>query len=131
MNQGLRMFDRDARLILCNDRYIQMYGLSSAVVKRGCTLRAMLEHRADTGSFSADTRNSIGELRPQLARGQTNNVAVELADGSVIAIVNSAMDGGGWVASHEDVTERRQAERERDRNRAFLDPAIENVPAAI
>jgi diguanylate cyclase (GGDEF)-like protein/PAS domain S-box-containing protein len=131
MNQGLCMFDSNARLILCNDRYIQMYSLSRAIVKRGCTLRAMLEHRKQTQTFSGDPDRYILELREQLARGQTIRTTVELADGRVIAIVNSAMLGGGWVATHEDITERRRAEKERDRNQAFLDLVVENVPAAI
>jgi diguanylate cyclase (GGDEF)-like protein/PAS domain S-box-containing protein len=131
MNQGLCMFDSNARLILCNDRYFEMYRLSRAVVKPGCTLRAMLGHRGDSGTFSGDPDRYVADLRKQLARGQTVSVTVELADGRVIAIVNSLMEGGGWVATHEDITERRRAERERDRNRAFLDLVVENVPAAI
>jgi diguanylate cyclase (GGDEF)-like protein/PAS domain S-box-containing protein len=131
MNQGLCMFDSNARLILCNDRYIQLYGLSRAAVKRGSTLRAMLEHRTKTGTFSGDPGTYIVDLLAQLARGQTIRATVELADGRVVAIVNSPMDGGGWVATHEDITERRRAEKERDRNQAFLDLVVENVPAAI
>jgi diguanylate cyclase (GGDEF)-like protein/PAS domain S-box-containing protein len=131
MNQGLCMFDSNARLILCNDRYIQLYGLSRAAVKRGSTLRAMLEHRMKTGTFSGDPGTYIVDLCAQLARGETIRATVELADGRVIAIVNSPMEGGGWVATHEDITERRRAEKERDRNQAFLDLVVENVPAAI
>jgi diguanylate cyclase (GGDEF)-like protein/PAS domain S-box-containing protein len=131
MNQGLCMFDCNARLILCNDRYIEMYRLSRAVVKQGCTLRAMLDHRRDSGTFSGDPDRYIVDLRAQLARGQTASVTVELADGRVIAVVNSLMEAGGWVATHEDITERRRAERQRDRNQAFLDLVVENVPAAI
>ena len=41
------------------------------------------------------------------------------------------MEGGGWVATYEDVTEQRRTERDRDRNRAFLDLIIDNVPSAI
>jgi len=131
MNQGLCMFDAHAQLILCNDRYIQMYGLSRAVVTRGCSLRAMLDHRIATGTFSGDPDHYVIDLRAQLARGQTVRAVVEVADGRVIAIVNSPMQGGGWVATHEDITERRRAEKERDRNQAFLDLVVENVPAAI
>jgi diguanylate cyclase (GGDEF)-like protein/PAS domain S-box-containing protein len=131
MNQGLCMFDSNACLILCNDRYVEMYRLSRAVVKPGCTLRAMLGHRRDSGTFSGDPDRYVTDLRAQLARGKTASVTVELADGRVIAIVNSLMEAGGWVATHEDITERRRAERERDRNRALLDLVVENVPAAI
>src|SRR5262249_45239547 len=52
-------------------------------------------------------------------------------DRRIVEVVNHPMRGGGWVATHEDITERRRAEQERDRNRAFLDLVIDNVPAGI
>ena len=45
MSQGLCVFDANARLILCNNRYLEMYGMSAAVVRSGCSLRDILEHR--------------------------------------------------------------------------------------
>jgi diguanylate cyclase (GGDEF)-like protein/PAS domain S-box-containing protein len=131
MNQGLCMFDSDARLILCNDRYIQMYELSRAIVGHGCRLETMLEHRLENGTFSGDPDAYVLDLRTQLTSGKTIRAIVELTDGRVIAIVNSPMDDGGWVATHEDITELRRAEKQRDRNQAFLDLVVENVPAAI
>ena len=56
---------------------------------------------------------------------------IELADGRIIAVVNQPMEGGGWVATHEDITERKRAERELEQTRQFLDTIIENVPTPI
>ena len=58
-------------------------------------------------------------------------VMSDTPDGRTIYVINRPMVGGGWVATHEDVTERRLMERERDRNRDFLDLVIENVPVMI
>ena len=58
-------------------------------------------------------------------------MTVELPDGRVIAVLNSPMAGGGWVALHEDITEQRRAEQELARTKNFLDTVIENVPATI
>ena len=55
----------------------------------------------------------------------------ELPDGRSVAITNQAMPGGGWVSTHDDITERRRAEKDLERTRAFLDTVIENVPATI
>ena len=46
-------------------------------------------------------------------------------------MVNQPIEGGGWVATHEDITERKRAERELEQTRAFLDTIIENVPSPI
>ena len=45
MSQGVLMFDSETRLIFCNQRYIELYGLSSEIVKPGCHLRELLKHR--------------------------------------------------------------------------------------
>ena len=50
---------------------------------------------------------------------------------TVLRVIDQPMEGGGWVATYEDITEQRRAERERDKNQAFLDLIIDNVPSAI
>jgi diguanylate cyclase (GGDEF)-like protein/PAS domain S-box-containing protein len=131
MSQGLCMFDSAARLILCNQRYIQMYGLSPEVAKPGCTVRELVEHRKETGSFAGDPEQYCSALLSAVAEGKTVKQSVDMPDGRTIHVVNQPMANGGWVATHEDVTERRRAERERDRNREFLDLILDNVPVSI
>ncbi len=110
MSQGLLMFDSQARLVLCNERYIEMYKLSADVVKPGCTLRRLVEHRREGGSFSRDPEEYCRELLKNIADGTMLSTMVELADGRTVHVVNQPMPGGGWVATHEDVTERKQAQ---------------------
>jgi diguanylate cyclase (GGDEF)-like protein/PAS domain S-box-containing protein len=131
MSQGLCMFDAAARLVVCNRRYIEMYGLSTDVVKPGCALRDLLRHRIERGTFSGDPDAYSAELRQAIARGQTTKTMVELKDGRIVAVVNQPMEGGGWVATHEDITELRRAEMERDRNSVFLDTLIEHMPITV
>jgi diguanylate cyclase (GGDEF)-like protein len=111
MSQGLLMFDSEARLVLCNARYIEMYGVSRDVVKPGCDFRALLEHRAAQGTFIGDIDRHIVEWQRAMADGRSKNYVVEFPDGRTISITNRVMPGGGWVATHEDMTERRQAAR--------------------
>jgi len=131
MSQGLCMFDAQARLVVCNRRYIEMYGLSADLVKPGCLLRDLLGHRIERGSFSRDPDRYSDELRAAITRGQTTKTMVEAKDGRTVAVVNQPMEGGGWVATHEDITELRRAEMERDRNRTFLDTLIEHMPITV
>ena len=112
MSQGLLMFDSSERIVVCNSRYIEMYRLSSQVVKPGCSLRELLNHRVATGSFlSEDPDRYLSELRAMLAQGKTVSRTMELTDGRVIAVSNRPMEDGGWIETHEDVTEAKQTEQ--------------------
>src|SRR5215472_10370533 len=131
MSQGLVMFDAAERLLVCNWRYLEMYGLSQDAVKPGCTLLDLLQHRIAKGTFSHDPVEYRADLLATIRQGQTIRRITEIGDGRTIAVVNQPMEGGGWVATHEDITERRQAELERDRAKTFLDTVIENVPVTL
>jgi diguanylate cyclase (GGDEF)-like protein/PAS domain S-box-containing protein len=131
MCQGLCMFDTIGRLLICNKRYLEMYGLSPRVVKPGCSLVDLLEHRKATGTFSGNAQGYADALLAAIAKGKTCSVTQELGDGRVITLINEPMANGGWVATHEDITERRTAEKELDRTKNFLNTVIENVPATL
>jgi diguanylate cyclase (GGDEF)-like protein len=108
--QGLCMFDAAMRLTVSNARYVEMYGLCADDARPGFLLRDMLLRRAARGSFSADPDQYIAHLRAQLARGTPFRAVTHLQDGRVISVQNQPAPGGGWVAMHEDVTERQRAE---------------------
>jgi diguanylate cyclase (GGDEF)-like protein len=109
MSQGVLMFDAEARLVFCNQRYIEMYRLSPEVVVPGCGLRELLEHRKTVGAFLDDLENYIVELRQGIAQGKTSNYVAKAA-GRVFSIARKPVTGGGWIATHEDITERQRAE---------------------
>ena len=146
MSQGLAMFDDGARLILCNRRYLELYGLSSQVVRPGCSLRKLIMYRIETGSFSAgDPERYIADLIEAMSRGESVDDVVELTNGRIIAVSSRSMPGGGWVATHDDITGRRLAEKalavaqaqaesaERKGQAAYdmLQTVVENVPATL
>jgi diguanylate cyclase (GGDEF)-like protein/PAS domain S-box-containing protein len=133
MVQGVNMFDAQAKLVLWNERYLQMYGLSTDVVKPGCTIRDLVEHRIEKGTFfDTDPEQYIADLSAALLHDRRPSCrTLELEDGGVIAVTSQPMAGGGWVVTHEDITERHRAEQELQKTRNFLDTVIENVPATI
>ena len=114
MTQGLCMFDGSARLVLCNERYIEMYDLRPEHARAGTPLRELLLHRLAAGNFSGDVDHYVADCLQQVADGRTETKTAELKDGRVIAVVGRPMGGGGWVATHTDVTDRLLAEKERD-----------------
>jgi diguanylate cyclase (GGDEF)-like protein/PAS domain S-box-containing protein len=133
MSQGLNTFDAEGRLVLCNQRYLEMYRLSPDVVKPGCTVQDIVQARAAAGTFfRTDPDVYTGDLLDSMSRRQPAEQILETVDGRVVAVNSQPMpDGTGWVVTHEDITGRRRAEEERDRSRAFASTVIENVPATI
>lgn len=128
MSQGLCMFDAESRLILCNQRYLDMYRLSPDIVKPGCTLATLIDHRIETGTFVGRAEEYVDEIKDLVTRGKTVHRLVEVPDGRTIRLVHQPLPTGAWVATHEDITVQRNAEKERDRNREFLNLVVENIP---
>jgi methyl-accepting chemotaxis protein len=130
MSTGLCMFDASARIAVVNQRYVDMYKLSPHVVRPGCTLRELLEHRKSTGLFTGDVDKYYRDILDSVAQGKTSTWRVQTGDGRWVHAVNLAMPGGGWVTTHEDITEQHQLERQRDematqqQRRAAIDAAI-------
>jgi diguanylate cyclase (GGDEF)-like protein/PAS domain S-box-containing protein len=130
MSQGLCMFDAEQRVVVSNDRYARMYGLSPAQVKPGTSLRRIVEYRIDKGIFAGSDPQEY--MRERLTPVQTASDSVqELSDGRAIAIARRPLPDGGWVTTHDDWTLRRLAEKQLEQARAFLDIVIENVPLPI
>ncbi|MGB7035418.1 MAG: PAS-domain containing protein [Xanthobacteraceae bacterium] len=114
MTQGLCMFDKTARLLLCNERYIEMYQLRPEHAKAGTPLRELLLHRLGAGNFSGDVDRYVGDCLKRVAEGRTETKITELKDGRLISVVSRTMAGGSWLATHTDVSDQLRAEKERD-----------------
>jgi methyl-accepting chemotaxis protein len=114
MAQGLCMFDAAERLVVCNSRYYNMYELTSADVKPGATLSEVLEKRVAKGTFSRDPYVYRKEFLAAIAEGRTIVHEVKSKGGRLLLVTNHPMNGGGWIGTHEDITERRQTELQRD-----------------
>jgi PAS domain S-box-containing protein len=131
MTQGLVMCDAAGRLVVCNDQYLTMYGLPPDVVKPGAALIDIIRQRARSGSLHRDAAQYCAELMEQMAAGKIVRFVNETPDGRAISVVNRPIPGSVyWVGTHDDITERRSAERksallvEQEARRAVVDEAI-------
>jgi methyl-accepting chemotaxis protein len=130
MTQGLSMYDGAARLVVCNERYIEMSLLPPEYFRNGMPLREILMRRAQAGTFAGDPDQYVADCLKRAAEGRTEEKTVEVDDGRTISLVFRPLSDGGWVSTHTDVTQQRAAEKERDslrqrdERRAAVDAAI-------
>jgi diguanylate cyclase (GGDEF)-like protein len=111
MSQGLCMFDADKKLIVCNERYGQMYGIPSEHMQPGTPLRQVLQSRLDSGQFNVgDPEDYLRERIEAVEERQPSVKFHHLTDGRTIAITHCPLEDGGWVATHDDVTDMRRIE---------------------
>jgi diguanylate cyclase (GGDEF)-like protein len=111
MSQGLCFFDAAHRLIVCNDLFVDMYDLPPGRVGPGTPLPEIVDLRFEAGSFPAMSRDEYLVWRTKVAiSAEPTDSIVELRNGRTFKIRHRPMPDGGWVATHEDITEQRLSE---------------------
>ena len=104
--QGLCMFDADQRLIVCNQRYLEMFGFDPEIVKPGITLSEIMAYSVSIGNYSkAEADRAVDERPSHAASKEEGTIFQRLRDGRVIAVMHRPMTGGGSVATYDDVTQ--------------------------
>jgi methyl-accepting chemotaxis protein len=138
MSQGLVMFDASQQMVLCNSRYLEMYGLSPSIVKPGIKLIDLVRHRLATGSVGSDPEKYCTEILTAIAQGKTTSAIVKSPDGRSILVINRPIAGGRhWIGTHEDITERlmseqqRQSLTEQEERRTAVDAAILSLRESV
>jgi diguanylate cyclase (GGDEF)-like protein len=109
MSQGITFFDCDHKLIFCNRRYNEIYRLTPQQTRVGTKLSDILSYRLAIGSFP-DMTPAEFHARREAHGVQAYDVVDEFRNGSTVATHFRPLPNGGWVATHEDVTERRRAD---------------------
>ena len=111
MTQGLCMFDAEQKLIICNKRWLDLFGIPRALGQPGTAFRAVLEARLANGHYAGRTVDDIIAERAAMRReAKPKTFEQHLGDGRVIQTYQQPFADGGWVSTFEDVTERRRAE---------------------
>jgi diguanylate cyclase (GGDEF)-like protein len=111
MSQGLAMFDADRRLVFCNKQYAALYGLSSELMTPGLSSQQVLDYRTQSGIIPLSAAGDyIKDRETKAGAASKSETLIELTDGRTLSAIIRPTPNGGWVTTHEDITDRRRAE---------------------
>jgi diguanylate cyclase (GGDEF)-like protein len=111
VTQGVCFFDGKKRLLLWNRRYTDIYNLPPEAVHVGSSLEEIVGYREMAGTGpDPSVSHYLGLQAGFAAKNQPSASVVALRNGRFVAINYQPMLDNGWVATHEDITVRQQAE---------------------
>lgn len=111
MNQGVSVFDNDHNLVLWNDKYLECFGMTEKDVDVGIPFLSLLDLQRKNGDFDGEPRNLLTTILARVSHGEEHYAETELGSGRFIKSVHSPTPLGGWIGTHEDVTEVRLLEK--------------------
>jgi diguanylate cyclase (GGDEF)-like protein/PAS domain S-box-containing protein len=109
MSQGLCMFDADGNITLFNERYAKMMSVSAAWLK-GRSLLDLFKRRKVSGEFADDPGVFFARVLAETRQGKSSTRIMQVAGERALRVVEQPMQGGGWVATLEDITEWQKAQ---------------------
>lgn len=128
MSHGLIMYDAESNVVVCNERFLNLYNLDPEAVKPGVSHRAVLDHWISRGNLPGMPADEFHESRLEDARTRRpKSLLVMRFDGRMVQTASRFLPDGGWVTVHEDVTERLQYEETLRQQNFILDAALENM----
>jgi diguanylate cyclase (GGDEF)-like protein len=131
MSHGLCMFDAAGVLRLMNARYLEVFNIPEGLIQPGLSLRDLLRRLEDAGIVTGDQEKYAASVIADMAAGKKTQSLKLLKDGRTVCITNRPLPGGGWVATHEDITERVRAEQRAREANDYLRGVIEALPAGL
>ena len=125
LNQGVVMIDAQRRIVFCNDRYLDIYGLARSDVPRNMTGPELLEMRRRRGQLDV----SVEEFYDRATSPE--GLITELPNGKSVLVKHFALPNGGSIATHEDCTGQRRLSRKLASTTQFLESVLDNVPVCV
>ncbi|MFT3940259.1 PAS-domain containing protein [Rhodopseudomonas sp.] len=127
MSQGLTMFNERDLLLVWNDRFREIYRVPADLLQTGTSSRALSDHLISIGFIETSERR----WRDKIRAGESFSARITNRDGRVIKVVYTPVPDSGWVATHEDITERIQSQAQFARQSALLTQSYVQLDAAL
>jgi diguanylate cyclase (GGDEF)-like protein/PAS domain S-box-containing protein len=125
LNQGVVMTDPKERVVFCNDRFLEIYGLRRSDLPPTLTGPELMELRRQRGVLDP----SVPGFYEDAARPE--GLITELPDGRSILIKYFALPNGGSIATHLDCSEQRALSRKLASTKQFLESVLDHVPVCV
>src|SRR6266436_6288748 len=125
LSHGVVMTDPQNRIVLCNDRYLEIYGLARSDISRNMTGPELLEMRRKRGVLDVSVEDFYERA------GTPEGLITELPGGRSVLVKYFALPNGGSVATHEDCSEQRNLSRQLASTKQFLESMLDNVPVCV
>ena len=135
MTHGLCMFDKDKRLLVCNERFAAMYNIPAELRVPGTSFDSLIGYRHKSGllkggKVAAALEKQLNILSALPPEQKTTRID-EHQNGRLVRVTRQPLPTGGWVATHDDITEQHRAQQELNETKQFLDSIIDNIPVAV
>src|SRR5213080_1286290 len=125
LSHGVVMTDAQNRIVFCNDRYLEIYGLARPDISRNMTGPELMEMRRKRGVLDVSVEDFYARA------GTPEGLITELPGGRSVLVKYFALPNGGSVATHEDYSEQRKLSRELASTKQFLESVLDNVPVCV
>ncbi len=125
LSHGVVMTDAQKRIVFCNDRYLEIYGLTRSDIPRNMTGPELLEQRRQRGVLPVSAADFYSNATAP------EGLVTELPNGRWVMVKYVQLPNGGSVATHEDCTEQRKLSRQLASTKQFLESVLDNVPVCV
>jgi diguanylate cyclase (GGDEF)-like protein/PAS domain S-box-containing protein len=125
LNQGVVITDPKKRIVFCNNRYLEIYGLERSDISGNMTGPELAELRRQRGVLDVSIEDFYGQA------GMPEGLVTELPGGRSIRVKYFLLPNGGSVATHEDCSEQRRLSRQLASTKQFLESVLENIPVCV
>lgn len=125
LSHGVVMTDARKRIVFCNDRYLEIYGLARSDIRKGMTGPELVTLRRERGVLDVGVEDFYANA------ATSEGLITELPDGRSIQVRYFPLPNGGSIATHEDCSEQRNLSRQLASTKQFLESVLDNVPMCV
>jgi diguanylate cyclase (GGDEF)-like protein/PAS domain S-box-containing protein len=125
LNQGVVIIDPRKRIVFCNNRYLEIYGLARSDITPQMSGLELLELRLKRGVLDVSVEDFYARA------SAPEGLITELPGGLSVLVKHFVLPNGGSVTTHEDCSEQRKLSRQLASTKQFLESVLENVPVCV